>query len=143
MITSRNECSFFYLKTEETATVKNFTEFAGKLLHRSLIFGPATVFKKTPAQMFSSTFCGILQNTFLTEHLQTTAFETVAMQNKDLKKMAGIWNWNMNRKCSRFQQNNKSLTFCDVRACFFLHKNSKLTNSMKIFPFQSPSLTTF
>ena len=55
--------------------LKNFTKFTGKhLCQRPLLPGACSFIKKeTLAQVFSWEYCGIFKNTFLIEHLQTTA----------------------------------------------------------------------
>ena len=55
----------FYKK----GVLRNFTKFTGKHLYLFLIKLPATLLKKTLAQVFSCEFCGIFKNTFFTEHL--------------------------------------------------------------------------
>ena len=57
---------------------RNFAKFTGKRLCQGLFFNkvagqsPATLLKKTLAQVFSFEFCEISKNTFFTEHLRAT-----------------------------------------------------------------------
>ena len=61
--------------------LRNFTKFTGKHPCQSLFFDKVAGLRKTPvpeclfclAQVFSSEFCEIFKNTFLTEHLWATA----------------------------------------------------------------------
>ena len=48
--------------------LRNFAKFTGKHLRQSLFFNKVTL-----ARVFSCKFCEISKNTFLTEHLWTTA----------------------------------------------------------------------
>ena len=58
---------------------KNFAKFTGKQIYRISFFDKVAIAgcnfikKETPIQMFSCEFCEIFKNTFLPEHLQTTA----------------------------------------------------------------------
>ena len=55
--------------------LRNFTKFTGKHLYQSLFYN------KVPGErlVFSCEFCAISKNTFLTEHLWTTASVLVAI----------------------------------------------------------------
>ena len=59
--------------------LKNFADFTGKhpfssfFLIKLQAWRPATLLKKTPAQIFSCEICRIFKNTYFQEHLQTAA----------------------------------------------------------------------
>ena len=64
---------------------RNFAKFTGKRLCQSLFFNRVAdlrpqacnvIKKETLAQVFSCEFCGNSNNTFFTEHLRTTDFES-------------------------------------------------------------------
>ena len=50
--------------------LKNFAKFTRKHLCQSLFFWPATLLKKTMAQVLWCEFCKSFKNTFFTEHLR-------------------------------------------------------------------------
>ena len=69
--------------------LRNFAKFTGKHLYQSVFLNkvagvsPATLLKKTLAQVFSCEFCEISKNTSFTEHLRTTAsVATMYMQKR-------------------------------------------------------------
>ena len=59
--------------------LRNFAKFTGKHLCQSLFFNkvaglrPATLLKRSLAQVFSCEYCETSKNTFFTKHLWTTA----------------------------------------------------------------------
>ena len=67
----------------KTGVLEIVSKFTGKHLCQSRLFKkvtglrPATLLKKRLAQAFSCEFCEIFKNTFFTEHLCTTASETL------------------------------------------------------------------
>ena len=82
-ISSHRRCSI------EKGVFRNFAKFTGKHLCQSLFFNkkaglrPATLLKEeTLAHVLSCEFCEISKNTFLTEHLRTTASEKLIYKLK-------------------------------------------------------------
>ena len=71
--------------------LKNFTKFTGKHLCQSLFFNkvaglrPATLLKKTLAQVFSCDFCEISKNTFFHRTPLVAASKATTMEVKRLK----------------------------------------------------------
>ena len=64
--------------------LRNFAKSTGKHVCHSLFLNKVIVFnkeKKTLAQVFSCEFCEISKNTFLTEHLWTTASKASHLNN--------------------------------------------------------------
>ena len=67
------------MHVEAAAVLKNFANVTGKHLCWGLFFTnvqtlrPATLFKKTPTQVFSCEICEILMSTYFEEHLRTAA----------------------------------------------------------------------
>ena len=70
----RNTSSYWRCSIGE-AVLTNFPKFLGKHLCQSLFFNKVAGLrkKKTLTRVFSCEFCEILNNTFFTEHLWTTA----------------------------------------------------------------------
>ena len=54
----------------EKVVLKNFAKFTRKHLCQSLFFWPATLLKKTMAQVLWCEFCKSFKNTFFIEHLR-------------------------------------------------------------------------
>ena len=76
--------------------LRNFAKFTGKHLCQRLFFDkvaglrPATLLKKSLAQVFSYEFCEISKNTFFTEHLRTTASEYLSFESLNVSRKNSI-----------------------------------------------------
>ena len=59
--------------------LKKFANFIGKQtpvlesVFDKIVFGPATLLKRTPKQVFYYEICELLKNTYFEEYLRTTA----------------------------------------------------------------------
>ena len=84
---------------------------------------PATLFKKTPAQVFSRGFCEVFKNTFFNEHLRWL--------------LLGIWIKNLNLfkllSFSFLSRNKEDMT--SQRLCSSLHITINLSLSSIFFEF--------
>ena len=67
------------------AVLKHFVKFLGKHLCQILLFNKVVglslqlIKKETLSQVSSYEFCEIFKNTYLIEHLRTTAFENISL----------------------------------------------------------------
>lgn len=100
---SWREEAFLYMFYKQHV-VKNFEEFTGKHLLRSVFFqklkaGDLELYeKKTPVQVCSFEFCKSFKSTFFIEYLRSVAsklLEKYCLCEKKLSKKANYWEFNL------------------------------------------------
>ena len=109
-------CSFWRAESVKQSVLKNFPNFAGKNVCWSLFliklefWGPKTLLKKTPTQVFSCEICKIFRNSYFPEDLQTACSET-PMRGSFFKKVASLTAWKLLTVLERDSHRYFSLNF--------------------------------
>ena len=108
----------------EKGVLRNFAKFTGKHRCSILFFNrPATLLKRLWHRCFSCEFCENSKNTFLTEHLWSTAFE------RDIRTL-----WKLDRQTDRHYEKGSFLysTYakCSEKLTFFIFLFIYLFNTL-------------